>query len=304
MSTGMTDITGKDVLLREYEMVGERSKETHYYQVQTEIATHSSKGVLKSTDIYQQRLMVEPSGGADGEADKYTCARFSVQRGDQPEVTIPALNGYTYEINKKSLDMAGLDEQGQLYGIPEAKFEGLTDSTGAKLPFVEVAYQVYSLFFYYQGHVDYAEPSLHGKGVQHLKRIGDKVELETSFAELPLPGSLAGKGSVWKNGEVTLEFKGLGVIDEVPCAVLSFDLGVCTWVMPLTIMPLMRLKTNGVSFYRGDIYLDLESKWVRKLEMNLSEITVTSMWGIPVDKSILKTLLTIRDMSKEEFIQD
>jgi hypothetical protein len=63
----------------------------------------------------------------------------------------------------------------------------------------------------------------------------------------------------------------------------------------------MRLKTVGVSTCRGDIYLELESKWVRKLVTTLSEETVTSMWGIPVDRSKPVTTLTIRAMSKDEF---
>lgn len=49
--------------------------------------------------------------------------------------------------------------------------------------------------------------------------------------------------------------------------------------------------------------MDLESNWVSKLEMNLSELTVTSMWGIPVEKSIPVTKLAIRTMNKAEFDQ-
>jgi hypothetical protein len=37
--------------------------------------------------------------------------------------------------------------------------------------------------------------------------------------------------------------------------------------------------------------------------MVLSEITTTTMWGIPVDKSIPRTLLTIRAIGKDEFDQ-
>lgn len=96
--------------------------------------------------------------------------------------------------------------------------------------------------------------------MQHLKRPGEKIVHDAVFAELPFPGSLAGKGSMWKNGEVTLEFKDLGVVDGIACAILGLDWGECTWAMPMTIMRLMRLKTVGVSFCRGDIYLDLESK--------------------------------------------
>lgn len=302
MNTKVTDITSPDALLREYDLVGERTHEPHYYRVQTELATHSSKGKLKSVDAYRELLKVEPGNRSTGEPDRFTCARFYMQRGDDPEATIPSLEGFSYEVNKELLDKNDLDEHGQLYAIPEEKFEGLTDHTGEKLPF-EVGYQVYSAFFYYHSFVDYAESTSDGKGVQNLKRIGDKIIHGGSFAESPLPGKLAREGSIWRNGEIALAFKGLGAVDGQPCAILGFDSGVCTWRMPMTYMPIMNLKTTGVSNYQGDIYLDLNSYWVRKLEMVLSEITTTTMWGIPVDKSIPRTLLTIRVIGKDEFDQ-
>jgi len=300
MNTKAADIARLGVLEQEFDLVGDRSTETHYYHVQTKVVLRSSNGKLKSSDIYRQLLMVEPGGGTGGKADKFTCARFSMQRGDSPEVTIPALKGFSYEVSKELLDRNGFDEQGRLYSIPEELFEGLIDDTGAELPF-DVCYQVYSAFFYYNGYTEYAEPTSEGKGVQHLKRIGEKIVHDGAFVELPVPGKLAKKGSSWKNGEITLELKGLTVMDDRPCAILSLDSGDCTLVMPLTVMPVMKLKTVGVSHYQADITLDLESKWVRKLEMILSEITVTSMWGVPVDKSVPVSTLMIRAMSKAEF---
>jgi hypothetical protein len=288
---------------QEYDLAGGRSLGAHYYHLQTEVATHSREGVLKSTDIYRERLICEPGDRSAGEADTFTCAQFSVQRGDGPEVTIPSLEGFSYQVNKQLLDDAQLDEQGQLYGIPEAQFEDLIDSTGEKLPF-EVGYQVYSTFFYYHGYTEYAEPIPDGKGVQHLTRIGDKIVHAAAFQETVIPGSLAGKGSFWKNGEVTLEFKDLGEVDGNACAILGLDWGECTWSMPMTVMRPMRLKTSGVSTCRGDIYLDLETRWVRKLVTTLSEETVTTMWGVPVDRSKPVTTLTIRVVNRDEFDQD
>jgi hypothetical protein len=300
MNTKAAGIARFRVLEQEFDLVGDRSTETHYYHIQTKVVLRSSNGKLKSSDIYRQQLLVEPGGGDGGKGDKFTCASFSVQKGDSQEVTIPALKGFSYEVNKESLDRNGIDEQGQLYGIPEEIFEGLTDATGAELPF-DVCYQVYSAFFYFNGYTDYTEPTSEGKGVQNLKRIGDKVIHDGAFAESPVPGKLAKEGSSWKNGEITLEFKGLTVIHDRPCAILSLDSGDCTLVMPMTYMPIMNLKTIGVSNYRADIYLDLETKWVRKLELILSEITNTSMWGITVDKSVPVSTLAIRAMSKAEF---
>ena len=69
----------------------------------------------------------------------------------------------------------------------------------------------------------------------------------------------------------------------------------------MTYMPVMNLKTVGVSNYQADIYLDLETRWVRKLDMVLFEITTTTMWGIPVEKSIPVTKLMIRAVGEDEF---
>lgn len=302
MNTKMTDISSPDALLREYDLVGERKQEPQYYRIQTALATHSSKGTLKSVDTYREFLKVEPGNRSAGEPDRFTCARFYVQCGDNPEVTIPSLEDFSYEVNKELLDKFDLDDKGQQFGVPEDRFEDLADDTGAKLSF-DARYQVYSAFFYYHAFTNYAEPTSDGNGVQQLKKVGDKVVHATAFVESPLPGKLAKADSYWKNGEVTLEFKGLRNIDSRTCAILGFDSGVCPWSMPMTYMPIFNLKTTGVSHYLGDIFLDLHSYWVRKLEMVLFEITTTTMWGIPVDKSIPHTRLTIQAITKDELEQ-
>jgi hypothetical protein len=296
----VTGISDKEVLNQEYDLVGERSMETHYYIVQSELAIHSSKGILKSTDIYREYLQVEPGKRSDGEADRFTCKKFSVKRGDASEVSIPSLDGFSYDVNKDLLDANGIDKNGELYSVPEETFEGLEDSSGAQLPF-EVGYQVYSAFYYYHSYTDYAEANPRGIGIQDLRRIGDKVIVEGSYTESPLPGKLAKDSAFWKNGKITLGFNGLSSVDENPCAVLGLDSGVCHWSMPMTYMPIMNLKTTGVSNYQADIYLDLESKLVRKLDMVLFEKTRTTMWGIPVENSIPVTNLSIRAVNKEEF---
>lgn len=302
MNSEVAGTSGQDALLRQYDLGAEPTREPHYYEIQTTLANHSSKGVVKVVDAYREYLKVEMGNHSAGEPDRFTCGRFYVKHADNPEVAIPSLEGFSYEVNKELLDKNDFDEHGQLYAIPEERFEGLTDHTGEKLPF-DVGYQVYSAFFYYHSYVEYAEPTSKGKGVQDLERVGDKIVHDGSFAEKSLPGSLAKEGSIWKYGEITLEFKGLGVIDGQTCAILGFDSGVCTWSMPMNYMPVMNLKTIGVSDYHGDIYLDVNSRWVRKVEMVLSEITKTTMWGIPVDKSIPRTHLTIQAISKDEYQQ-
>lgn len=300
MTTEGQNAPATNVFLQEYDLAGKRDRGTHYFKVESKLTTRSSSGKLKGVDTFRQLLSVTPGDRSDGQPDRFTCSRFSVQQGSNPAVGVPALEGFSYEVNRDLLDKNSFDEQGQLYGIPESAFEGLADSKGEKLPF-EISYQVYSVFFYYHSYTDYAVPPPEGNGVQHLRRVGDRIVHHSAFAESPIPGQLAKRGSTWKEGEVTLEFKGLGWIEERPCAILTFDSGTCTWFMPMNYMPVMNLKTTGVSNYRGEIQLDLESMWVKRLDMILSEITRTTMWGIPVNKSVPTTNLTIEAISQEEF---
>jgi len=86
MSTEEEAISGVKALAQEYDLVGERSMEPHYYLVQTEVATHSSKGELKGTEIYREHLVCAPGNRSVREADTFTCAKFSVQREDGPEL--------------------------------------------------------------------------------------------------------------------------------------------------------------------------------------------------------------------------
>ena len=299
MDAGKVDISAPGSLERTYDLVGERSMQAQHYIVRSELATYSSKGVLKSTDVYRERLTVHPGNRSDGEADRFTCTAFTLQRGDAPEVAIPSLEGFSYEVNKDLLDANGVDAQGQLYSVPEDTFDDLVDASGTELPF-EVRYQVYSAFYYFHTFTDYAEPPAAGHGIQDLERIGDRVIVERSHSEAPIPGKLAKDTSFWKNGEITLAFEGLSTVDGSGCAVLGFDSGVCHWSMPMTYMPRMRLKTVGVSNYQGTIHLDLASKWARSLDLTLFEITSTTMWGIPVDKSIPRTTLAIRAVDEPE----
>jgi hypothetical protein len=288
-------------VVQEYSLDGERSQESHFYHVQFRVVTYSEDVTQASVDVYKLHLMCEPGDRSAGEADKYTCTRFSLQRDGEPEVTIPALECWSYDFNRKSLSEVMLDEQGQLFGIPNAKFEGLTDNTGEALP-SEVGYQVYSAFLYYHSYcTGLAEPVEQGKGIHDLKRIGDRVVLESSGIETPIPGGMGEEGSTFKHGDETLEFKGLSVIDDAPCAIVGFDSGEGSFTMIMKPMPNIEVKTVGRSRYSGDIYLDLESKWVKKVTKVLVDITKTTMGDKKVAGGVIETSLTIKTVGKNEF---
>ena len=288
-------------VVQEYSLDGERSQESHFYHVQLNVVAYSEDVIQASVDVYKLHLMCEPGDRSAGAADKYTCTRFSLQRDGEPEVTIPALEGWSYDFSRKSLSEVNLDEQGQLFGIPNVKFEGLTDNTGEALP-SEVGYQVYSAFLYYHSYcTGLAEPVKQGKGIHDLKRIGDRVVLESSGIETPIPGGMGEEGSTFKHGDETLEFKGLSVIDGAPCAIVGFDSGEGSFTMIMKPMPNIEVKTVGRSRYSGDIYLDLESKWVKKVTKVLVDITKTTMGDKKVAGGVIETSLTINTVGKDEF---
>ena len=70
--------------------------------------------------------------------------------------------------------------------------------------------------------IPFAKPKK-GKGIQDLKKIGDKIILEHSFTEGPIPGELTDKWFVCKSDEDSTEFNGFSVVGDVSCAILEID---------------------------------------------------------------------------------
>lgn len=300
MNTKITDIAGQEALIQEYDLGRERSEETQYYIGQYEVSMHASNGRLKRVDNYKLHLMVEPGDRSAGEADKYTCVRFSVQMNGGPEVTIPSLAGWTYDFSMEMFTDEGVDAQGLMWGIPHEKFEGLRDSAGENVS-IEAQYQVYSAFTYFHSWCN----GLGEKDVQDLKKVGDKTVTDDSAIESPVDlGATFLDGSVFKHGVSTRDFKGLSIVDGATCALVSFDERGGGYVMLMQPMPLLRVKTVGGTYYGGDLYIDLESLWVKKVTVSVTDITTTTMFGIPVAIAVLVTTQTIKSVSKAEFDQD
>jgi hypothetical protein len=67
---------------------------------------------------------------------------------------------------------------------------------------------------------------------------------------------------------VTLELKGLSIVDGAPCAIVAFDSGQSSFQMTMNPMPNMEVHTVGASHYKGDIHIDLASRWPRKVTMD------------------------------------
>lgn len=120
-----------------------------------------------------------------------------------------------------------------MLGIPHDKFENMTDDTGETLSF-EAQYQVYSAFIYFHSWCN----MLAEQGAQGLKKIGDKMVNDQSTLEHPINlGSKFLEGFKFIHGIETMEFKGLGIVDGVSCAILSADERGGGYVMHMKPMP-------------------------------------------------------------------
>ena len=286
------------VLRQEFDLAGKRSLEPHAYDVETNIVTYAEDGAQTNVEKYKLRLMCRPGNRSTGETATSTCTRVTVQKGDSAEVSVPAFEGWSYPF---TMAHRSFDEQGQAYGIPHAKFEQLTDSRGEMLP-PEVAYQIYSLFLFFH---DFTHGLTSGEtredsALRDLKTIGQQISVEDiAGSEFPLNfGSYCTEGSFKING-LTLQFKGVGLAGGTPCAILGFDsTGMLT--MFLTPMPDVRAKAVGRSHMRGEVYLDLASKWEKHVSMLLTDIVKTAVGDQYVGHFVIETALTIRAVGKIE----
>jgi hypothetical protein len=264
-----------DSILRQtFDFAAPRSRDVQSFEMETRVITYGPDGKRVNTDVLRLWLTCTP--GKD--ADQYTCRKFTVQFGNAPAVAVPAMANWTYPFKNTA---TGTDEKGQVFGIDHAKFEKLVDANGQPLP-ADKAYYVYNAFIDFHGFCNtFAEPTTEGKGIQDLKSIGQKIIHAAAFTEPPVNlGSNIAKGSTFKNGEVTLEFKGLSMVDDAACAIVAFDSGQSSFQMIINPVPNMEVRAVGASHYKGDLYIDLATRWVRKVTMDelvVAESTVPTL---------------------------
>jgi hypothetical protein len=298
----VTELQAEDPRVREYYLGGERSEEPHFYYVESLIVAYGENGTRTGVDMYNVSLMVEPGDRGAGEADKYTCVGVEIQLGGEPKITVPPLEGWSYDLIWQLLDDDVLDAQGQLWGIPYARFEGLTDSNGEVLDPI-VAYQIYNSFILFHGFVDgYTAEAREGKGMAELSRIGQKiVQEEATFQEAPIDfGEQFLEGSIFTMGEITLEFKGISVVDDSLCAIVGYDAGECSFTMLFEPFPGFVVKTDGGTLIQGDLYVDLESKWVTEVAITYRDVTMTTMGGEKIAGGVMGTTVTIKGVELDK----
>ncbi len=149
----------------------------------------------------------------------------------------------------------------------------------------------------------FADSAADGKGIQDLKKIGQTIVHAAAFTEPPVNlGDNVSEGSFFKNGEVTLTFKGLSLVNGRSCALLGYDSGESSFKMNLTPAPTLEIQTVGSSHYRGDIFKDLETNWVQRVTMTELVVSETTL-PMPPNKldSVIERIILIRNVSAKEF---
>jgi hypothetical protein len=267
----------KKMLKQEYNLTPQHSKDTQYYEMISRLQPHSLDGTPQGWDVYHLMLRCVPSKDP-AKGDEYTCLRFTVEINKKPEVLIPSLSNWKYYF---LLTPTAKDDRGYVFGIDHGKFEKLTDANGNTV-LAGNTYHVYNAFIDFHSMILFSERSPAGNGVQNLKFIGDKVVHSAAFSQAPVDlGSQVAEGSYFKNGEVTLMFKGLSVENDKTCAILEYDSGESSFYMKMKLSPSTEIPTKGSSHYWGDIFKDISSGWIQKATLHEMVVAETTVPGLP-----------------------
>ena len=299
--TTAAPINNKVNLSKTFNLAGERSAEIQYFKMESKATSYGLDGTRNGYTTFRLILKVIPSKLSGGLGDEYTCLRFTIQDNDSPEIEIPALKNWIHNFVE-----IGIDDKGQVFGIDHNKFENLNDGNGNALQTGQ-KYSIYNAFIDFHSFCDlFALPSPNGNGIQHLSNIGDTIVHAAAFTEAPVNlGNEIKEGSVFKNGEITLNFKGISTIDENLCALVEYDSGESSFKMLMQPAPTFEIKTIGSSHYFGDIYKNLKSNWIQKVtlkEFVVSETIIpapaSNIINAVIEREILINNIKETDLSK------
>jgi hypothetical protein len=259
-------------------------------------------GKRAGIETYLLRLRCTPAAISGKKLDEYMCQEFGLQLNNGPITTLPALRLLAYQFDV----MVGVLSKGPMWNIPQEPFLGMKDSLGNQLP-PDICYAAYNNFVDFHALSDVlSKPMKYVKGIEQLKSIGDRIVHPGAFSEAPV--SVTGvvrQGSVFRNGELTLELKGVSIVDDRPCALVNYDSGEST--LRMTFIQANGgedVMMEGGSQYLGDIYIDLASGWVRKVTLNESVVTHTNTATRPnkvpgyTVRHILLRLISLQDFEK------
>lgn len=285
---------------KEFDFSLDRTNKIGFYKMETNVVKYSPDGKKIGTDIYTLFLKCVPKNVSGEIIEEYTCKKFIVSLNNTPEVSIPSLNGWIHVFGR---NINKVDKKNLVLGIDHDKFEKLIDEKGKPLP-VESNYMVYNSFIDFHAFCnEFSQKTDQGNGIQDLKQIGQKIIHGAAFSEPTVDlGSNIKKGSYFKNGKITLEFKGLTVVKDEMCAIITFDSGESSFKMIFDAMPGVETTATGSSHYIGDIYIDLKTHWVQKVTMDEFVISEVKLPSFPNKvNNAVERLLTIEVINESEY---
>lgn len=255
-----------NVLRGPYDLSGIRKRAPTSFEMETKYVHFGPNGRRETTESYLLKLQFTSNDSAAKNADDYRCLELLMTPQGGPSFRVPELSNWNYTFDPT---ITGADARGPMWGIPRERFATLTNGAGKELPF-SVRYAMYTCFIDFHSFNDiFARPMKFGKGIQDLKEIGQVVVHPASFIEAPISFLAEVKpGSSFKNGQVTLELKGLSLVDEAPCAIVAYDAGESALRMVVADPSGRDAVTEGGDQYKGDIHVDLATLWVRKATLD------------------------------------
>lgn len=288
------------ILAQKYNLVPQHSKDTQYYEMESKLQKHALDGTIQGIDVYHLYLRCVPYANS-AKGDEYTCLKFTVQINNSTPLSIPSLTNWKYFF---SLESNTKDDSSKalLFGIDHSKFEKLTDQNGKDLP-LENTFHVYNAFIDFHSMSVFAEKAAKDSGAQDLKYVGDKIVHAASFSQ-PHEGlgTLVSGDSYFKNGKITLEFKGLGLINKKTCAIMEYDSGESSFYMLLKPMANMEVTTKGSSHYWGDIYKDFSTGWIQKAVLHELVVSETIVPGLSNKiNSVIERSINIKNVARLNF---
>jgi len=190
-----------------FDLAGPLKPEVRYYVQKTDLVYLGFDGKRTGTASFTVKLRLVPAALSGKDGDEFTVREVVLKSGDGEPETIPELAGWSYIFQDAA---GGIDEAGQVFGIPHAKFLGLKTNRGRTLGTIE-DYFIYNSFIDFHAFADvFARPTEGGGGIQDLKTIGQSIRHAAAFSEPPVNlGEAIKKGSVFRNGDVRMSFNGL-----------------------------------------------------------------------------------------------
>lgn len=268
-----TDLTAAALGAR-YDFTLSRSPQGQRFEMASTLTMKAPNGRTASNTVYRLNLECEPGTLADG--DRYTCREFTVQHDEAAPVSVPSIGGWSYLFKHLPGER---DAAGRTLGIDHAPFEHLVDANGTPLSELD-AYHVYNAFIDFHAFQVFTDPSSAGAGIQDLHEVGERIVHAASHSkpDTDLGGKVA-SGSWFENGEVTLDFAGIGRTDNSVCAIIMVDSGASSFRMLMKPTPEAELRTEGSSHYWATIHKDLKTMWIRRATLTELVVSETVMPG-------------------------